>query len=261
MSFTALDEETRLDETVDGETGTYDRDRKLARLLVGGWLNQKGPSRGLNLRAGPLYETYDHTYISGAEDILPDLTIQAVVARLDGYYVTDKLLSRAGYHYGYELTLSDEATGSDKNFLKHTFFYRKYIPLGDIDHQNLNLQLKGGLITDSILGVPEFKIGGSRNLRGYDRDAVEGDIFTILNIEYLRPILNKETLRGALFTDIGNAWEDTDDISFSDFKYGVGFGLRWKLKRFVRTDVRLDVAHGLSEGGETKAYLSTRATF
>jgi outer membrane translocation and assembly module TamA len=90
---------------------------------------------------------------------------------------------------------------------------------------------------------------------------VEGNIFTILNIEYLRPILNRETLRGALFTDVGNAWIDTDDISFSDFKVGVGFGLRWKLKRFVRTDVRLDLAHGLSEEGETKAYLSTRATF
>jgi outer membrane protein assembly factor BamA len=121
MSFTALDEDTRLDETVDGETGTYDSKRQLARLLLGGWLNQKGPSRGLNLKAGPLYETYDHTYISGVEGVLPDLTIQAIIARLDGYYVTDKLLSRTGYRYGYELTVSDEATGSDKNYLKHTF--------------------------------------------------------------------------------------------------------------------------------------------
>jgi outer membrane protein insertion porin family len=261
MSFTVLDEETHLEETVDDETGEYDRNRQFARLLLGGWLNQKGPSRGLNLKAGPLYETYDHTYISGAEEILPDLTIQAIIARLDGYYVTDNLLSRSGHHYGYELTVSDDATGSDINYLKHTFFYRKYTPIGKIDHQNLNLQFKSGLITEPILGPPEFQIGGSRNLRGYGRDEVEGNIFTILNIEYLRPILNRETLRAALFTDIGNAWEDTDDISFSDFKYGVGFGLRWKLKRFVRTDVRLDIAQGLTDEGETKAYLSTRATF
>ena len=261
MSFTALDEVTRLEETVDEETGEYDRKRQLARLLLGGWLNQNGPSRGLNLRAGPLYETYDHTLVSGAEGLLPDLTIQALIARLNGLYVIDNLLSRSGYHYGYELTLSDEATGSDKNYLKHTFFYRKYISLAGIDHHNLNLQFRSGLITESVLGPPEFQIGGSRALRGYDRDAVEGNIYTILNVEYLRPILNRETLRGALFTDIGNAWVDTDDISFSDFKYGVGFGLRWKLKRFVRTDVRLDIAHGLTEEGETKAYLSTRATF
>ena len=261
LGFTALDEKTRLEETVDDETGKYDRKRQFTRLLLGGWLNQKGPSQGLNFRAGPLYETYDHTYISGTEGLLPDLTIQAIVARLNGYYVIDNLLSRSGHHYGYELTLSDEATGSDKNYLKHTFFYRKYIPLAGIDHHNLNLQFRGGLITESVLGPPEFQIGGSRNLRGYDRDEVEGNIFTILNIEYLRPVLNRETLRAAIFTDIGNAWEDTDDISFSNFKYGVGFGLRWKLKRFVRTDVRLDIAHGLSEGGDTKAYLSTRATF
>ncbi len=261
LGFTALDEKTRLEETVDDETGKYDRKRQFTRLLLGGWLNQKGPSQGLNFRAGPLYETYDHTYISGADGLLPDLTIQAIVARLNGYYVIDNLLSRSGHHYGYELTLSDEATGSDKNYLKHTFFYRKYIPLAGIDHHNLNLQFRGGLITESVLGPPEFQIGGSRNLRGYDRDEVEGNIFTILNIEYLRPVLNRETLRAAIFTDMGNAWEDTDNISFSNFKYGVGFGLRWKLKRFVRTDVRLDIAHGLSEGGDTKAYLSTRATF
>ena len=261
MSFTALDEETRLEETIDEETGKYDRKRQFAQLLLGGWVNQDGPSQGLNFRAGPLYETYDHTYISGADGLLPDLTIQAVVANLNGYYVIDNLLSRSGHHYGYELTISDEATGSDKNYLKHTFFYRKFIPLAGIDHHNLNLQFRGGLITESVLGPPEFQIGGSRNLRGYDRDEVEGNIFTIVNIEYLRPVFNKETLRAAVFTDIGNAWEDTDDISFSDFKYGVGFGLRWKLKRFVRTDVRLDIAHGLSEGGDTKAYLSTRATF
>ena len=81
------------------------------------------------------------------------------------------------------------------------------------------------------------------------------------NSRPIRPIFNRETLRAAAFVDFGNAWEDRDDISFSDTKVGAGIGLRWKLKRFVRTDVRLDIAQGLSDGGETKAYLGTRSTF
>ncbi len=90
---------------------------------------------------------------------------------------------------------------------------------------------------------------------------MEGNSFFTVNIEYLRPVFNRETLRAAAFVDFGNAWVDRDDISFSDTKWGAGLGLRWKLKRFVRTDVRLDIAHGFSDGGETKAYLGTRSTF
>ena len=261
LGFVVLDEDTRLEETVDNKTGEYDRNRTLLRLLVGRWLNQTGPSQGLNLQLGPQFEQYDHEYISGDEGLLPDVTIYAIAARVDGYYVHDKLLSRTGRHYGYQLTISDQVIGSDLDFNRHHFFYRKYMPVGSIEHQNLNLQFRVGYINEPILGPPQFKVGGSRAIRGYDRDAIEGNLFVILNFEYLRPIFNRETLRGAVFFDMGDAWVEPSDATFSDLNYGVGFGLRWKLKRFVRTDVRLDIAEGLTNDGETKAYLSTRATF
>ena len=261
LGVVAVDEDTRLEEFVDDKSGEYDRGRTLLRLLVGRWLNQTGPSQGLNLKLGPQFEQYDHEHISGDEGLLPDVTIYAIAARLDGYYVHDKLLSRTGRHYGYQLTFSDQVLGSDLDFNRHHFFYRKYMPVGSIEHQNLNLQFRVGYINEPILGPPQFKVGGSGRIRGYARDAIEGNLFTILNIEYLRPIFNRETLRGVVFFDMGDAWEEPEDATFSDLNYGVGLGLRWKLKRFVRTDVRLDIAQGLTNEGETKAYLSTRATF
>ena len=261
FSMVALDEETRLEETIDQQTGEYDRKRTLLRFLVGRWFNKSGPSQGLNLQIGPLFEKYDHELISGDDGLLPDVTINGIAAKLDSYKVHDKLLSRSGRHIRYQLTVSDEVTGSDIDFHRHFFFYRKYMPTGDIEHQNLNLQFRLGYISESILGPPQFKIGGSRGIRGYDRDAIEGNVFAIFNVEYLRPIFDRETLRGAVIFDMGDAWEEPGDASFSDLNYSVGFGLRWKLKRFVRTDVRLDIAQGLSDEGETKAYLSTRATF
>ena len=261
MSMTLVGENTNLEETVDGETGVYDRERRLARVLVGRWLTQSGPSQGLNIRVGPLFESYEHEFVSGTDGLLPDIENYGLNIRLDGYYVHDRLLSREGMHFGYNVVISDELFGSDLNYLEHHAFYRRYMPIGNIDHQNLNFQIRLGLIDEPLLGPPEFKIGGSTRLRGYDRDAVEGNSFFVVNIEYLRPIFNRETLRAAAFVDFGNAWEDRDDISFSDTKVGAGIGLRWKLKRFVRTDVRLDIAQGLSDGGETKAYLGTRSTF
>ena len=61
--------------------------------------------------------------------------------------------------------------------------------------------------------------------------------------------------------DVGNAWEDTSDVDLSDLRYSAGIGLRWKLKSFVRVDIRLDISQGFSEDGETKFYLGTNATF
>ena len=262
MEFVVLDEDTNLEETIDGRTGEYERQRRLGRLLIGRWINQEGPSQGLNFRIGPSLESYEHTYVSGDTGVLPDeLDVYSVMGRLDGFYVHDNLLSRSGHHYRYELAVGNDTTGSDIDFHRHFFFYRKYMPIGDLDHQNLNLQFRAGYINESILGPPQYKIGGSTGIRGYDRDAIEGNMFAIINMEYLRPFSGYDTLRGVFFLDVGDAWLDSDDVSLSDLKVGTGFGLRWKLKRFVRTDVRLDIARGLTDEGETKAYLSTRATF
>ena len=261
LSLVALSEDTRLEETVNLETGEYDRSRSLFQFLLGRRLRKSGPSHGITLSAGPLWDRYRHEFISGTPGLLPDVTVKAIVAKVDGFYVNDHLLSRSGHHFGYNIRVADDVISSDVNFVDHFFFYRKFIPLPGKEHTNLNYQFRVGTINRSILGPPQFKVGGSRSLRGYARDDVEGNAFAILNVEYLRPIFNRETLRGALLFDVGNAWERANEASLSDLKYSVGVGLRWKLKRFVRTDVRLDIARGISEGGETRAYLSTRATF
>jgi outer membrane protein assembly factor BamA len=261
MGFDVSYEQTNLDETIDDLTGSYERDLMRFRLLGGRWMQQQGPSRGLQLRSGVLWEDYQHTYVSGTDGLLPDVTVQALVGEAEGYYVHDHLFSRSGSHYLYSLTLADDLFGSEVNFVKHLFFYRRYIRMPGLEHTNLNLQLRGGRTNRSVLGTPEFRIGGSRLLRGYDRDNVEGNVYGVLNVEYLRPMFNRRELRGALTFDAGNAWEDSDDFELTDLRYSAGVGLRWKLKSFVKVDIRLDISHGLSDDGETKAYLGTNATF
>ena len=192
---------------------------------------------------------------------MPDPTVKAAVFGLEGDFVQDLLLSRSGHHFGYRVAYAGQGTDSDVNFLKQEVFFRKYIPLKSVQHANLNIQLRAGHTTHSILGPPEFNIAGSRSLRGYARDGVEGNSFILANFEWLRPIFSKETLRGALTFDAGDAWRSNSDIQFSQMKYSMGLGLRWKVKRFVKTDIRLDVAKGMTEGGEVKVYLGTNATF
>jgi len=73
-------------------------------------------------------------------------------------------------------------------------FFRNYIPISNKNHANINLQLRLEYITRSLLGQPEFNIAGSRLLRGYKRGEIEGNGFALLNIEWLEPILGRDTL-------------------------------------------------------------------
>ena len=254
-------EETNLEETVDHQTGVYERTRVYVEPFIGRWLRQDGSSRGIRATMGVLWQAYEHEYVSGTPGLLPNPTVKAGVVGFEGDFVQDRLLSRSGYHFGYRITYSGEGTDSDVDFLKQELFYRRYVPLKSVEHANLNLQIRAGHTTHSILGPPEFNIAGSKSLRGYARDNVEGNSFLLLNFEWLRPIFSRETLRGALTFDAGDAWHTDSDIQFSNLRYSAGIGLRWKIKRFVKTDIRLDISKGLSDGGETKVYLGTNATF
>ena len=45
------------------------------------------------------------------------------------------------------------------------------------------------------------------------------------NIEFLFPLVPEQNLRGLLFFDAGNAYEDRIDLG--DVRYGAGAGIRW----------------------------------
>ena len=109
--------------------------------------------------------------------------------------------------------------------------------------------------------TPPIKSPGGTTLRGYERDSIEGNTYYLGNIEYLRQIRSEENLRVAAFFDIGDASNELSGINFRDPKVAVGIGLRWKIQSFVRTDIRIDVAKGLGDDGETRVYAGTRATF
>jgi hypothetical protein len=47
--------------------------------------------------------------------------------------------------------------------------------------------------------------------------------------------------------DIGNTYEKFRDIKEGNLKLGVGFGVRWKIPKFVKLDLRLDVGYGVSD--------------
>ena len=129
--------------------------------------------------------------------------------------------------------------GGDEKFAKYIADYRHFFPF----KWNTVFSLHGQIgyimeVGGEEISIDErFYLGGLRSLRGFkSREVgpydVENDEFTggnkeaFINVEYLFPILKDLGLKGVVFYDTGNAW-DEDEGYFSKMRHSVGAGLRW----------------------------------
>jgi outer membrane protein insertion porin family len=89
-------------------------------------------------------------------------------------------------------------------------------------------------------GFPVFEryfLGGINSLRGWQFGEVGpldpsglvqgGNKYAVANFEILFPLVEKYGVRGVLFFDAGNAFNEGQSIDPSQFRIDVGPGLRW----------------------------------
>ena len=135
--------------------------------------------------------------------------------------------------------------GGSSNFLKSDLSGRWYYPLlkdpnwGGTYTLSLGGALGYGVGYSGRSNLPLFERyfpGGINSVRGFqDRslgpregdDVIGGDKQAIFNLEILFPIMERIGLRGVAFFDMGQAFRDSDSISFGAFKRSVGVGGRW----------------------------------
>lgn len=175
--------------------------------------------------AGPLFQAEDGDFIRSA---------------LSANYVFDNRDSQVIPRKGGKLDIGLEyaGLGGDVDVLKVSLEGQKHwnLPFDTI------LTVRGGAnVSDGIGGddVPIFDrqfIGGQRNLRGFEfrdiggpRDAVSGDVLggataAYATIEYTAPVV--ESVRAAVFYDIGYVNEDAFDFAPDDVYSDFGVGLR-----------------------------------
>ncbi len=153
--------------------------------------------------------------------------------------------------------------GGDTDFIKYTFSSIQWIPFwketyfriagryGILDAEDLG--------NDLLVGE-RFFLGGPNSLRGFayrrvgPRVPTEDGGFVIIGgvqqllvqVDYIFPILSSAGLRGALFFDIGNAFNDGEDLTINpgDLRKDVGFGFRWQSPL---GPLRLDVGFPIGE--------------
>ena len=198
---------------------------------------------------------------------------------------------------------ADKALGGDYTFDKLLFDGRKFIPLPPL-HQVLALRLVAGTsssnILESDLDGEKFKLGGNYSadnlsntdvnifsLRGYKPAALEGNNLLLASLEYRFPLANiehsiiklgplslfLERLSGALFVDIGNAWEnpnlnitnEEDEINsiWQDFKSSIGAELKadFNFQYDSPFTLRLGAAKALTDPKGYDIYITLGSSF
>ncbi|HET8761635.1 MAG TPA: BamA/TamA family outer membrane protein, partial [Nitrospiria bacterium] len=178
-----------------------------------------------------------------------------------------------------------DSFGSDFETTRYVGAWYEYLSLPRLRHHVLALRAVGGTSSGDVLPQRTFQLGGATMseelleddadtvlLRGYRARAIRGQRMLVGSVEYRFPIWNVERgvttypiflhrLHGALFADHGNAWDPSTPAP--DYKTGVGaeLGTDMTLGYRLRIRLRVGVAVGLDDQGETQGYLSAGHAF
>lgn len=130
-----------------------------------------------------------------------------------------------GKRLSYTMQWAGHGLGGDFDFYKFTGEARTYKKVGS--KQVLAFRARVGWAQGDVPYSQLYTVGGSDSLRGYEDDQYRGKKMYNFTAEYRFPIWKKVT--GALFTDMGDAWDAPNVTWYSHsktFNASVGAGIR-----------------------------------
>ena len=172
--------------------------------------------------------------------------------------VNDQVYRQTGHYHTIEFSKGFDALGSDSNAFRFRFETRYYYALNQLD--NLNARFIVDLTSEKVFNENSYSLGGSDNLRGIEKGSISGNSLWLTNLEYVVGYRRWPSFRSAFFTDIGYVFEDATSINDDDWRQTIGFGLRWKLTSFVKTDLVIDYGYD-PKNNYSKLYFSTSLPF
>lgn len=207
------------------------------------WNNSKGWQKVLHFRWSFTQEDVTKSTML----IYPGVSISRTRSR-------GGLMPTSGNSQRYSLDVSDTLWGSDIAFATVKAQNVWIHTLAD-KHRFIARTTLGWIETKDFTNVPfdlRFFAGGDRSIRGYKYQSIsprnsEGKLMGASkqatgSLEYQYNIYNKWW--GALFVDAGEA---VNDIKHSNFKNGVGFGVRWQSPI---GPIKLDIARPIGDEKE-----------
>ena len=184
-----------------------------------GFRYDKNAGKGTNWDNGS-YNFASDNYVKNNFGRINSVTWQKVYDSRDNIYEPTR-----GRRISYTTQWAGHGLGGDFDFYKFTAEARMYKKLGA--KNVLAFRARGGFIQGDAPYSQLFTLGGADTLRGYEDDQFRGKNMYNATLEFRFPIVKK--VSGALFTDIGDAWDAPNVTWYNSkktFNYGVGAGVR-----------------------------------
>ncbi len=238
-----LDVSLQKDNDVNGDINQQNDSYRVGVLR---WMNERGRNRGWFAGGSLLYQ---QRFNEALTNNTVSENIEGVVLGIDVGYIdyNEYEFNRGGRAFGYKLDWSDENIGSKDEYTKYQLYYRSYYRFEKYPISNLNVQTLFGHSNNKILGDYAFSLGSSDDLRGYENGRFQGNTLFLTNIEYMFPREGRPAIRYVYFIDVGNTYKEVRDVFHKPLNVGAGLGLRWKIRSFVKTDLRIDVGYGFTD--------------
>ena len=162
----------------------------------------------------------------------------------------NRLFPTKGFFHAAWAEFSTDLLGSQNIFNKYGAFSRWYVPVWGPFIFKFRAQI-GWITSTSQQGVPIFErffTGGILDVRGFRPRSLGpkipvlssvdpnstifffnkgGNKELFFNAEIVFPIFEKVGIRGVVFSDAGNAFDDDQSVSFAGLRHSAGFGFRW----------------------------------
>lgn len=184
-------------------------------------------------------------------EIIPDPTNGTLnsVSLISIYDTRDDVFNaHTGAYYAATTEKAGELLGGDFDFLKYTGEIRQYIP--HMRKNTIALRLMAGGSGGALPLAEKFVLGGTDTLRAYTLNRFIGDKFLLFSTEYRFPLLGSKMFSGAVFFDIGKAWQKGETMQLKDMKNDYGIGARISVPGLGIGTIRVDFAIG-DEGKRT----------
>ena len=172
--------------------------------------------------------------------------------------VHNEIYRRYGSYFSLTYQQGLDSLGSDYLSNITEFESRYYYRLNSLD--NFNSRYFAGYAHDAPFSHNYYEIGGAGTLRGLDKESFSGNVLIFTNLEYVKGFAKFPSFRSSLFLDVGNVYDNLNEVDLSDLRTSIGVGLRWKIGSFVETDLFIDMAYD-TETDEYKTYGGTSLNF
>ncbi len=163
--------------------------------------------------------------------------------------------SDSGRVFNARAEVAFDGLASDYSYERLDLNYREQLPFGHRPHQQIHWRAAAGFISGGPRSRNDYSLGGSRRMRGYSSDAIEGSRYWYLSGEYLRPI-RWDWLRLLVLAEVGSAGNNVFGERNRSVYANIGVGLRARVTWFVDIELEMGVAMPLIAGGGARFFAS-----